>query len=173
MPDEAEEWIAVLKLSTRWKCLDLRQLAIKSMNRLEAFRCLDPVRKVIVGRDLHVQMWVMDGYRALATREESISDEEMQMIGVVAAFRLERMRNLRSKNNRYEVSNEISREFQEEFSSITDNEEKYLIPLRTFNAIQDSKKTLAEMADFRHLRENAYFRSLGESESKRRRGILY
>jgi len=140
MPDEAEEWIAVLKMSTRWECPTLRHLAIKSMNQLKAFRSLDPVRKVIVGRDLHVQKWVMDGYHALATREDSISDEEMQMIGAVEAFRLERMRNLRSKNNRSDVSDEISREFQEEFSSITDNEEKYLVQLQVFNAIQDCKK---------------------------------
>jgi len=101
----------------------LRQLAIESMNQLKAFRCLDPVRKVIVGRTLLVQKWVMDGYRALATREDSISDEEMQMIGAVEAFRLERMRNLRSKNNRYSyVPEKISREFQEELDSIADNE---------------------------------------------------
>jgi len=130
MPDGAEEWIAALKLSTRWGCPNLRQLAIKSMNQLKAFRCLDPVRKVIVGRDLHVQKWVMDGYHALATREDSISDEEMQMIGAVEAFRLERMRNLRSKNNRSDVSEEISREFLEELDSIAHNEKKYL---NTFN----------------------------------------
>jgi len=132
MPHKTEEWIAVLKVSTRWKCLNLRQLAINSMNQLEAFHCLDPVRKVIVGRDLHVQKWVMDGYCALATREESISDEEMQMIGVVEAFRLERMRNLRFKNNRYDVSEEISREFLEELDSIAHNEKKYLITFDYF-----------------------------------------
>jgi len=126
IPHATEDWIAVLKLSTRWGCLNLRQLAIKSMNQLKAFRCLDPVRKVIVGRDLHVQKWVMDGYHALVTREDSISDEEMQMIGAVEAFRLERMRNLRFKNNRYVVSEEISREFLEELDSIAHNEKKFL-----------------------------------------------
>jgi len=129
MPDGAEEWIAVLKLSTRWECSNLRQLAIRSMHQLKAFRCLNPVRKVIVGRTLHVKYWVMDGYRALATRENSISDEEMQMIGAVEAFRLERLRNLHSKNNRYSYvpPEEISREFQEELDSIADNEKKYLV----------------------------------------------
>ena len=102
----------------------LRNLAIESMNRLDVFQSLDPVKKVTVGRSLHVQMWVSDGYRALVTRGDSISDEEMEMIGAVEAFRLERIRNLRSKNHYYDTSKEISRVFQEELDSIADSEKK-------------------------------------------------
>ncbi|KAJ3510395.1 hypothetical protein NLJ89_g4697 [Agrocybe chaxingu] len=85
-----EEWLSILKLSTMWYCLALRQSAVEALTSLLD----DPMQKILFGREYFVVQWVQDGYRALVLRHETISDEEIteEGLGYPAGTKLLRMR---------------------------------------------------------------------------------
>ncbi|CAA7260425.1 unnamed protein product [Cyclocybe aegerita] len=84
------EWLSILKLSTMWYCLALRQSAVDALGPLLD----DPMQKILLGREYFVVQWVQDGYRALVLRHETISDEEIteEGLGYPAGTKLLRMR---------------------------------------------------------------------------------
>ncbi|EAU81191.1 hypothetical protein CC1G_11273 [Coprinopsis cinerea okayama7 len=80
------EWISVLKLSTRWYFNDLRKVAIAelSKNKVE----MDPIQRVCLAKAYHVYDWLLEGYEALVEREEPITEEEGEQIGMGVALKL-------------------------------------------------------------------------------------
>ena len=77
-----------------------------------------------------MQKWVIDGYRSLIERGKSISEEEMSVIGSVAAFRLMHMREDRMVSfglgeRTFDIDATIRKVFQQEIASIA-TEEKNL-----------------------------------------------
>ncbi|KAK7008257.1 hypothetical protein R3P38DRAFT_3280775 [Favolaschia claudopus] len=71
-------WIAVLKLSTLWRFLDERKLAIQQLqNRAD----LDPVERILLARQYDVAPWLREGYLALTQRSQMISQDEAAKIG--------------------------------------------------------------------------------------------
>ncbi|KAF6761105.1 hypothetical protein DFP72DRAFT_31770 [Ephemerocybe angulata] len=79
-----EEWIAVLRLSTRWEFVDIRKLAIQQLDP----ELSDPIELISVGRLTYVVRWVLAGFAALVERPEIISEAESEEIGPRSAIRL-------------------------------------------------------------------------------------
>jgi hypothetical protein len=73
----SEEWISVLKLSTMWTFGDLRQKAIKSLERLN----INPLEKVMLARTYKVESFLVGGYKELIKRKEGPSLEEAKTLG--------------------------------------------------------------------------------------------
>jgi len=80
----SEEWISVLKLSTMWTFGDLRQKAIKSLERLN----INPLEKVMLARTYKVESFLVGGYKELIKRKEGPSLEEAKTLGYEAAIQL-------------------------------------------------------------------------------------
>ncbi|CAK5267265.1 unnamed protein product [Mycena citricolor] len=82
-----DEWISVLKLSTLWRFLDARDLAIKQLNHR-----VTAVRRVVLARDYHVADWLRRGFTELATRGEGLDQEDVEQLGYTDAVRLYQIR---------------------------------------------------------------------------------
>ena len=84
--------MSVLKLSTEWFCLSMRQLAIQKLKAISFEKQWSPVKSIKLGRKYHVQHWVISGYKTLLTRHDGISDDEAGDVGLRASLRIMRMR---------------------------------------------------------------------------------
>ncbi|KAJ3537613.1 hypothetical protein NMY22_g5526 [Coprinellus aureogranulatus] len=78
------EWLTILTLSTRWRFLEFRKLAIANLDA----EMTGPVEMIIVGRREYVSKWVKAGYEKLVMKKEVISEEESSAIGYQTAVRL-------------------------------------------------------------------------------------
>jgi len=72
-----EEWTAVLKLSTMWDFSHVRKLAIKELSNI----AMNPVNRILLGRQYTLQTWLFAGYEELAKRTEPISIGEAERLG--------------------------------------------------------------------------------------------
>jgi hypothetical protein len=83
-PKSFDEWISVLKLSTAWKFAKLRRKALVVLTGIE----IDPVERVILGRDHKVEKWVVDSYTQLVRRDVGLSLKEAKILGYDTTFQL-------------------------------------------------------------------------------------
>ncbi|KAJ7250477.1 hypothetical protein B0H12DRAFT_1072073 [Mycena haematopus] len=81
-----DEWLSVLKLSTQWRFLEARDLAIKQLDRPGSK--FEPVELVMLGQQYDVAAWLKKGYAGLVLRQVCISPEEANQIGWETAFRI-------------------------------------------------------------------------------------
>ncbi|KAJ7250486.1 hypothetical protein B0H12DRAFT_662676 [Mycena haematopus] len=80
-----DEWLSVLKLSTQWRFLEARALAITQLDRLN----FGPVECVVLGRQYDIAAWLRKGYTGLLQRRWGyISPEDAKQIGWETAFRI-------------------------------------------------------------------------------------
>lgn len=79
-----DDWISVLKLSTLWRFLDARDLAIQQLTS----RGMESVERILLARSYDVATWLRSGYTDLARREEGISLEDAEKIGWETTVRL-------------------------------------------------------------------------------------
>ena len=126
-----DEWCALLKLSTRFRCLDLRKEAIRHLELYWKGGFIPfpekaiPIERLRMGREFFIRQWVVNGYKALVERLETISDEEVPAITTMEAFRLVRIRDLRNNSEEFDVNDAIQKAFEVELASISDEEKKY------------------------------------------------
>ncbi|KAJ6530033.1 hypothetical protein DFH09DRAFT_1184426 [Mycena vulgaris] len=81
-----EHWISVLKLSTMWRLLDIRSLAIQAL----ADHQVDTMERIVLARTYHVSSWLRAGYNSLA--KKGISSENAKILGWEAAFKISHLR---------------------------------------------------------------------------------
>ncbi|KAF8216959.1 hypothetical protein K438DRAFT_1559229, partial [Mycena galopus ATCC 62051] len=87
-----DEWLSVLKLSTQWRFLEARDLAIAQLNNHSD---IGDVELILLARQYDVATWLRKGYMSIAERSEIISEEEAQKLGWQTAFRLSQLREKR------------------------------------------------------------------------------
>ncbi|KAJ6481264.1 hypothetical protein C8R47DRAFT_1218436 [Mycena vitilis] len=81
-----EEWISVLKLSTLYRLLEARAMAIKYLSPdVEG-----TVEGLALAKKYHVASWLRSGYKTLAQR--SLTSEGIEMIGQEAAIKIYQIR---------------------------------------------------------------------------------
>ncbi|KAG5641558.1 hypothetical protein DXG03_004785 [Asterophora parasitica] len=83
-----DEWVSVLKLSTKWKMLDVRRMAIEHLAKAS----IPPADKVVLGRTYGIVEWLRSGYVALADVTDDISAQAAEQIGLESALKLHRSR---------------------------------------------------------------------------------
>jgi len=86
-----DEWISVLKLSTQWRFLEARNLAIQQLDNGNDIRSVD---RILLARQYDVPNWLRIGYTGLAQQHQSISREDAEKIGWETAFQLCRAREM-------------------------------------------------------------------------------
>ncbi|KAH6894019.1 hypothetical protein BKA70DRAFT_1407494, partial [Coprinopsis sp. MPI-PUGE-AT-0042] len=84
-----DEWISVLKLSTKWLFNDLRQLAISNLccPHLPG-SCLslitDPIERICLAKEYNVYDWLLDGYQGVIQRLLSVDDPHAEPMTLTA-----------------------------------------------------------------------------------------
>jgi hypothetical protein len=80
-----DEWISVLKLSTQWRFIDTRNLAIQQLHsRLD----LEDVERIQLAQQYDIADWLRMGYIHLVKRNRGMSQDEARKIGWETAFHL-------------------------------------------------------------------------------------
>jgi hypothetical protein len=80
-----DEWISVLKLSTQWRFIDARNLAIQ---QLRSRPDLEDVERIQLAQQYDIADWLRMGYIHLVQRKGGISQDEARKIGWETAFHL-------------------------------------------------------------------------------------
>ncbi|KAG6908830.1 hypothetical protein DXG01_003183 [Tephrocybe rancida] len=113
-----EEWISILKLSTKWKLLDIRNLAIKQLSLAN----MAPVDMVVLARQFAVPTLLMSAYSTLVQREAALSPAERTKLGIETAFCLFRARaSLRDMTMPFDdvfCGSQVDQAFQEELCTV-------------------------------------------------------
>ncbi|KAF8802634.1 hypothetical protein BYT27DRAFT_7244638 [Phlegmacium glaucopus] len=139
-----DHWISILKLSTMWRFLDLRQDAI---TKLLSFPMT--AQAVVLGHSYSSVELFTAGCTALASRPTSLSDDEAKELGYEMAFWLcilrEKLHHIQI-NYSSPVQPELTRIFEKQLSVMTEEEALYGArkprqpPSRPQQSMQQSKK---------------------------------
>ena len=81
-------WVSALKLSTMWGFIDIRDLAIQELLKID----MEATDMVELGKYYGVESLVLRGYIELAKRTESISTREGQRLGLDTTIELYQVR---------------------------------------------------------------------------------
>ncbi|PPQ88956.1 hypothetical protein CVT25_005055 [Psilocybe cyanescens] len=123
------EWTSVLKLSTQWYFINLREVAISEIERLNE---LNLVEKILLGRKYRISSWMVEGFCGLVNNTESISDDEAIDIDsdyITTAYKLYRMREYRiTERSPFIAENHIEDIFGPELQSVRADEKGYKAP---------------------------------------------
>lgn len=97
-PQTLDEWTSVLHLATRWEFIDIRALAIRSIQSLD----ISPVDRIVLARDFDItDRWTLQAYTALCDRSDPLSYHEASRLGLETSVRIAQMREqLRSGTGR-------------------------------------------------------------------------
>ena len=111
-----EDWVSVLKVSTLWRCLRLRKMAICELQSL-----VWPIKStelIVWGRKYSICSWVGCGYEEVV-KSGYISDEQMEAIGALESFKLSRIiLENRKASPALSLLQRIKENFREELQSI-------------------------------------------------------
>ncbi|THU77833.1 hypothetical protein K435DRAFT_595972, partial [Dendrothele bispora CBS 962.96] len=83
------EWISVLKLTTLWRFLDFRRLAIDKLSSRSMTHASD---RVVLGKQYYVYIWLRSGYVDLVKQSQELSMEDVEKIGHLTAVQILRLR---------------------------------------------------------------------------------
>ncbi|KAF7356257.1 hypothetical protein MVEN_00957200 [Mycena venus] len=125
-----DEWISVLKLSTQWYFLDIRNIAIEQLNNRNDVTSVD---RIVLARQYDIPDWLRLGYTDLSRRDESISREVADKIGWETALQLCQVRERalrRGRDSSYYLGNaELDDTFEKEFKKAVMDSATYAYPL--------------------------------------------
>jgi hypothetical protein len=71
------EWISILKLSTMWEFMGLRQYAITQIPKVK----IPPAKQINLARDYHIQEWFLPGLVAYAQQADAITADDIDLLG--------------------------------------------------------------------------------------------
>ncbi|KAI6146765.1 hypothetical protein BKA82DRAFT_145948 [Pisolithus tinctorius] len=87
---DCDQWISVLKLSTMWEFVGLRNAVIQHLDIPSEL--VDPIDKVVLALQYNIREWLLPAFLALAQRPALISIEEGRRIGFENALKLASVR---------------------------------------------------------------------------------
>lgn len=86
LPASSNDWIEMLKMSTTRGVSQVREKAIQHLQSLPS------IEIILLGRECHVQEWLLKGYKELVERNETISKQDEERLGREATMSLFRLR---------------------------------------------------------------------------------
>ncbi|KAG6897492.1 hypothetical protein C0992_001097 [Termitomyces sp. T32_za158] len=117
-----KEWISVLRVSTTWRMLDIRRMAIEHLTSAP----LSLVDRIFLAREYSVVSWLRSAYLALVEVNSELSNHDeltTEIIGLESSFKLHRAREsvLPSRQcNARVIDHEIEKEFKAESEALSD-----------------------------------------------------
>lgn len=87
----AEEWTSIVKLAHQWDFSGVKSLAVRELERLE----IPPLRKIVIYHSYVIDRRLLrSAYAAFASRDEPITIEEGQELGLETSLHLAHAREL-------------------------------------------------------------------------------
>jgi hypothetical protein len=83
------EWTSVLHLSHTWNFPSMRSLAVRHL-----FSLTTPVDRVVLGRKYNIEHWLRPAYQAICEREEWLSEQEGERLGLRDVLKIGHARQL-------------------------------------------------------------------------------
>ncbi|KAF7966345.1 hypothetical protein HWV62_38971 [Athelia sp. TMB] len=77
------DWSVILRLADLWGFQSIRALAVRQLEPIAT-----AVDKVVLGKQFGIEEWLLDGYRALCARQDSLTEEEGERLGVRDVVRI-------------------------------------------------------------------------------------
>ncbi|KAH6885533.1 hypothetical protein BKA70DRAFT_1123941, partial [Coprinopsis sp. MPI-PUGE-AT-0042] len=111
-----DQWLSVLKLSTKWFFKGLRKISIAQLDALE----LAPTDKVCLGKEYHISRWVLAGYDSLVRNQDLIPHEDAERIGYKSTVSLYMCREKRLYDENLEYLHEA---FKQELDELAEEEQ--------------------------------------------------
>ncbi|KAI0631074.1 hypothetical protein C8Q77DRAFT_1074944 [Trametes polyzona] len=85
-----EEWVSVLKLTTRWDFSALRRVAIYKLATILSES--DSVRWLCLARQFNVGEWLLESLARLARRTQALQMEEVDLLGIETVVKMAEVR---------------------------------------------------------------------------------
>lgn len=85
-----ENWISLLSFATRFLCDKIRKRAIREIE--EGHSKLDPVERVVLAVTHNIPQWLVPAYQELCQRQETLTEEEGEKLGLSTVIKLMRAR---------------------------------------------------------------------------------
>ncbi|KAF6747349.1 hypothetical protein DFP72DRAFT_972543 [Ephemerocybe angulata] len=118
-----DEWLSVLKLSSKWFFNGFRKMAIEKLAPLAG---MDPMEKVRLGKEYSVEAWLLSGYRELVERDAVISVEDARKVGLENAIELFGVREEWRANKAITLETRLKSAFFSHFETITAAQPSYM-----------------------------------------------
>jgi hypothetical protein len=85
-----EDWTSLLSFATRFMCEKIRARAIREIEEDQAK--LDPVQRVVLAIRHSIPQWLVPAYQELCQRQDSLTLEEGEKLGLSTVIKLMRAR---------------------------------------------------------------------------------
>lgn len=122
LPRNSDEWVAVLRWSTKQHIPEVRAKAIQTLDQ-----GIGEARKIELARECNVASWLLTCYKELAERYDEVSAEEEERLGQQATSKLfqireqflrnQFMRNIGDLHAAYDTESAICADFEAELKA--------------------------------------------------------
>ncbi|RXW20431.1 hypothetical protein EST38_g5418 [Candolleomyces aberdarensis] len=139
-----DEWLSVLKLSTRWLFNDLRTMAIEELSWLN----LDPIERIQLGKEFNVEAWLLSGCCDLVSRESVISIEDAEKISWKVAINLYIIRDGVKTDplaGAHAIDDQVRNAFSTDFEQIKSSQSMYLTADEKLREVQEEEERKREV----------------------------
>ncbi|KAJ2930138.1 hypothetical protein H1R20_g6952, partial [Candolleomyces eurysporus] len=139
-----DEWLSVLKLSTRWLFNNLRKKAIEEL----ACSDLGPIEKIQLGKEYNIEAWLLSGCSDLVSREPVISIEDAEKIDWKVAINLYIIRDGVKTDplaDVHTIDDQVRNAFSTDFERIRSSQSLYLTADEKLGEIREEEERKREV----------------------------
>lgn len=87
-----ESWVSLLSFSTRFICDKIRARSIRELEAIQSR--VDPIERIVLAVRHNIPQWLSGGYQELCQRQDSLSEEEGERLGLSTVIKLMRAREI-------------------------------------------------------------------------------
>jgi len=87
-----ESWVALLAFSTRFVCDKIRARSIRELEAIQSR--VDPIERVVLAVRHNIPHWLSGAYQELCQRQDSLSEDEGERLGLSTVIKLMRAREI-------------------------------------------------------------------------------
>lgn len=87
-----ESWVSLLSFSTRFICDKIRARSIRELEAIQSR--VDPIERIVLAVRHNIPQWLSGAYQELCQRQDSISEEEGERLGLSTVIKLMRAREI-------------------------------------------------------------------------------
>lgn len=145
-----DEWVSILKLSTKWLFNDLRKFAISHLSSIE----MDSIDRICLGKQFRVCNWLLEGYEQVVERlidlipspirsKQTLTAQEGRKIGLEVALELSGIAIRHLRGSHPNLTSDILDSFEEEFLCVQQDESRFRTRTERLKVDADAKATAA------------------------------
>ena len=85
-----ESWVSLLAFSTRFICDKIRARSIRELEAIQSR--VDPIERIVLAVRHNIPQWLSGAYQELCQRQDPLSEEEGERLGLSTVIKLMRAR---------------------------------------------------------------------------------